>query len=352
MHRVNSEKYIKLFSSLGERLSGFGGDVASREAIGAAIKANPWFTERDITSAVEALRTYMLQSGVLARWLGRYGTECSGGKDIAVIMAGNIPLVGFSDLLCVISAGDRCHLKMSGKDTVLMEYVAGLLKDIDPDIPIEEYREDCRYDAAIATGSDNTNRYFRSEFSGIPSLLRGSRSSVAVLGGGETESLLRLLSGDVFRYSGLGCRNTSLIFVPEDYDIAFLGRTIMPAAQDINACYINNYLQNRALLSVKGEPFEDFGCFLMQEKDVFADSSARMSAKDAFPVSISTVNYCRYGRLDEVGEWLDANDGAMQCVVTDVAAHPRAVTFGQAHSPYPWDYPDGRDVMEFLCGLK
>ncbi len=376
---MNAEKYIRLFSSLGVRLSGFGGDEASRRVIAAAMDENPWFTEGDIIMAVEAIRTHILQPDILAEWLGRYRVDYSSMRDIAVIMAGNIPLVGFSDLLCIIAAGDMCHLKMSGKDSVLMKYVAGLLKYIDPAVPIAEYRVCGRYDAVIATGSDNTNRYFRSAFSGIPSLLRGSRSSVAVLGGDETDDMLRLLSTDVFSYSGLGCRNASLIFVPELYDIDRLGRVITPAAENINAGYLNNYIQNRALLTVKGEPFKDFGCFLMQEKEVLADSASskisskdaagthpsqmsakdaadscplQMYAKDAFPMNISSVNYCHYSRTEEVGEWLAANDGAVQCVVANTLNHPRAVTFGQAHRPYPWDYPDGRDVMEFLNGLS
>jgi hypothetical protein len=336
---MNMDKYTGLFVSLGERLSGFGGDAASRGAIAAAMNDNPWFTTNDIMTAVEAIRTRMLQPGILSEWLGRYDTgRCARAKDIAVIMAGNIPLVGFSDLLCVVAAGDRCHLKMSGKDSALMKYVTDLLKDADPAVQISDYHKGGRYDAVIATGSDNTNRYFRSAFSGIPSLLRGSRSSVAIIDGGEPADKLGLLSRDIFGYSGLGCRNTSLVFVPRDYDIDRLGRAVTPAAENVSAGYINNYVQNRALLSVKGEAFADFGCFLMQEKD-------------SFPMNISSVNYCRYNRTEEVGRWLDANDGEVQCVVAENFPHRRGVAFGQAHYPYPWDYPDGRDVMAFLGEL-
>ncbi len=342
----NIDRHISLFASLGERLEGFGGDAVSRAVIASAAKANPWFMESDIVEAVEAIRTRMLQPEILAEWLGRYPAERSVTKDVAVIMAGNIPLVGFSDLLCVIASGNRCHMKMSGKDSVLMGYIAGLLKDIAPDVPVFEYREGSAYDAVIATGSDNTNRYFRSAFSGIPSLLRGSRSSVAVLGGGESECVLKLLSRDIFRYSGLGCRNVSLIFIPRDYDIAMLGAAITPASKNINPSYLNNYRHNKALLSVKGEKFEDMGCFVMQERA-------------GFPVNISSLNYCRYDSLEEVGGWLAANEDAVQCIVADLLSHPhmsvlsalshpRAVPTGQAHGPYPWDYPDGRDVMDFL----
>lgn len=332
------EKFIELFSALGERLSDFGGDAASRRAIDAAREDNPWFTESDIIYAAEALRMYMLQPDILSRWLERYDTDHSRRREVAVVMAGNIPMVGFSDLLCVIAAGDVCHLKMSGKDSALMNYIVDLLKDIDPAVPVETYCKGGRYDGVIATGSDNTNRYFRSAFSGIPSFLRGSRSSVAVLGGGEDESRLKLLSGDVFRYSGLGCRNVSLIFVPENYDIDRLGRAIAPEAEYLNEGYLNNYRQNKALLSVKGEPFADFGSFVMQERDTF-------------PMNISSVNYHRYNCMEEVRQWLEANDDAVQCIVTDILPHPRAAAPGQAHRPYPWDYPDGRDVMEFLDRL-
>jgi hypothetical protein len=326
---------LKIFSALGQRLSGFGGDEASRKAMEAAVEANPWFTESDIRYAVEAIRTRMLQPDTLREWPARYDLKRAEGKDVAVIMAGNIPLVGFSDLLCVIAAGCRCHIKMSSKDTSLMRYVVGLLREIDSAVPIAEYREGGRYDAVIATGSDNTNRYFRAAFANLPALLRGSRSSVAVLDGTESIEKLKLISGDVFRYSGLGCRNTSLIFVPEDYDIEYLGQAITPSAEETNPLYINNYRQNKALLSVKGEPFADFGRFVMQERE-------------GFPMSISSVNYRRYHHADEVVAWLAANDEAVQCIVSEGIPHPRAVPFGQAHLPYPWDYPDGRDVQEFL----
>ena len=161
-------------------------------------------------------------------------------RRVLVVMAGNIPLVGFFDMLCVLAAGHRCLVKPSAKDTVLMEYVIGLLRGIDPQVPVEFYDGSTSPDAVIATGSDNANRYFRAQYAGIPALLRGNRQSVAVLGGRETPAQLTALADDIWAYSGLGCRSVSLLFLPEGYDLQLR----MP---EVNVKYRNSYRQQKAL---------------------------------------------------------------------------------------------------------
>ena len=185
---------IETFSALGARLLGFGDDDATRAVIDSACRANGWFTPADIRRAVRAIACDMLQREKLEAWLADYpALPVAEPRRVLVVMAGNIPLVGFFDLLCVLVSGHGCLVKPSAKDSVLMEHVVGLLREIDPSAPVRLYDGTSPVDAVIATGSDNANRYFRAHYAGIPSLLRGSRQSVAVLSGRETPEQLAFL---------------------------------------------------------------------------------------------------------------------------------------------------------------
>lgn len=270
----------------------------------------------------------MLRRDALAEWLAPYPVPVAEPRRVLVVMAGNIPLVGFFDMLCVLAAGHRCLVKPSAKDTVLMEYVIGLLRGIDPQVPVEFYDGSTSPDAVIATGSDNANRYFRAQYAGIPALLRGNRQSVAVLGGRETPAQLTALADDIWAYSGLGCRSVSLLFLPEGYDLQLR----MP---EVNVKYRNSYRQQKALLTMGGQPFRDLGAAVAVEER-------------AFPAALSRINYSFYKSPAEVGAWLAEHDAGLQCVVSECIACRRRVDFGHAQSPGLTDYPDDRDVIEFL----
>ena len=246
-------------------------------------------------------------------------------------MAGNIPLVGFFDLLCVVTAGHRCLVKMSSKDAVLMSFVIDQLKKIEPDIPVAVYDGTTPFDAVIATGSDNANRYFRSLYAGVKTLLRGNRHSVAVLNGRETSGQLEALSDDIFSYSGLGCRNVSLIFVPRGISLRFASRRMNPK-------YLNNYRQRKALREMCGDPFFDLGFALLIRQS-------------EFPQALSEVSVVEYDDLSQVAAWLREHDAELQCVVSDCIDHSRRVPFGRSQRPALSDYPDAVDVMEFLYDL-
>ena len=320
---------IETFSALGARLLGFGDDDATRAVIDSACRANGWFTPADIRRAVRAIACDMLQREKLEAWLADYpALPVAEPRRVLVVMAGNIPLVGFFDMLCVLAAGHRCLVKPSAKDTVLMEYVIGLLRGIDPQVPVEFYDGSTSPDAVIATGSDNANRYFRAQYAGIPALLRGNRQSVAVLGGRETPAQLTALADDIWAYSGLGCRSVSLLFLPEGYDLQLR----MP---EVNVKYRNSYRQQKALLTMGGQPFRDLGAAVAVEER-------------AFPAALSRINYSFYKSPAEVGAWLAAHDAGLQCVVSECIACRRRVDFGHAQSPGLTDYPDDRDVIEFL----
>ena len=314
---------VDIFSALGEQLTRFGGDDASNRIIDEAIAANGWFTRADILRAVEAIRTEMLDSEKLAAWLSHY-TKAVEPKRVAVIMAGNIPLVGFFDLLCVVAAGHECHLKPSSKDSVLMRYVVEQLRDIEPNIAIYNYSADAAYDMAIATGGDDANAYFREHFAGTRTLLRGSRHSVAVLNGNESTEELQALYNDITAYSGLGCRSVSMLFVPRGYIPDF------KRGEAENAKLMRNIQAMRAMLTIEGAEFWDAGAFIMRRGEDFAQS-------------LSVVTLREYAYIEEVKKWIEENAEHIQCIVSRTD-----IPFGRAQYPALMDYADGVDTMRFL----
>lgn len=314
---------VDIFSALGERLTRFGSDDASNRIIDEAIAANGWFTRADIFRAVEAIRSEMLDREKLMAWLSHY-TKAVEPKRVAVIMAGNIPLVGFFDLLCVVAAGHECHLKPSSKDSVLMRYIVEQLRDIEPSIAIYDYSADATYDMAIATGGDDANAYFREHFAGTRTLLRGSRHSVAVLNGNESAEELQAIHNDITAYSGLGCRSVSMLFVPRGY-IPDFKRGVAE-----NAKLRRNIQAMRATLTIEGAEFWDAGAFIMRRGEDFAQSLAVVTLRE-------------YSDIEEVKKWIEENTEHIQCVVSR-----SDIPFGRAQYPALMDYADGVDTMHFL----
>lgn len=318
---------VDIFIALGERLADFGSDDHSNRIIEEAVAANGWFTRSDILRAIDAIRVEMLDRERLANWLKNY-TKCVEAKRVAVIMAGNIPLVGFFDLLCVLAAGHECHIKPSSKDSVLMRYVVEQLRDIEPNIAIYDYSSDAKYDMAIATGGDDANVYFREHFAGTRTLLRGSRHSVAVLNGAESKEELCALYNDITAYSGLGCRSVSMLFVPRGY-VPNFERGVAE-----NKKLKRNIQAMRATLTIEGAEFWDAGAFIMRRGSDFAQS-------------LAVVTICEYSDIEEVKAWLKSNTEHIQCVVSNIGiegSHP----LGRAQYPALMDYADGVDTMRFL----
>lgn len=319
---------IDIFAALGERLRSFGSEPESQLRMAMAVEANGWFTERDLRRAVEAIRTEMLDRCKLESWLADY-RPVSVPRRVAVVMAGNIPLVGFFDLLCVVASGNECYVKPSSKDSVMMSYVIDALRTIEPSVPIFDYDPDASYDMVIATGGDDANRYFRTRFAGVKSLLRGSRHSVAVLSGAESEAELRAVVDDITFYSGLGCRSVSMLFIPRDFRLERL------YVANSGGKYYNNYLTARAMLTMQRREAVDCGAFLCVEQQCFTSV-------------LSCVAYVRYDDMSQVEEWLAEHDDELQCVVSTVTSLPRQVLPGRAQCPTLWDYADGVDTMAFL----
>ena len=321
---------VDIFVALGKRLQYFGTSEESRDIIALAIEQNPWFTEQDILSAVEAIRTEMLDRAKLEEWLQGYPTITTPQRG-AIIMAGNIPLVGFFDLLCVLCSSHEAHIKPSSKDRVLMLHIVDLLRSIEPSILIYEYSAEEHYDMVIATGGEEANRYFESHFADTKRLLRGSRHSVAVLDGTESERELRGLYEDITAYSGLGCRSVSMIFAPEGLDI------ILPKGEAHNPKLRRNIASMRALYMMQGRTFGDYGSFLTIEGTAFA-------------TSLANVVVHRYRDIRDVKVWLREHSEEIQCVVSHLDIEG-AVALGEAQHPRLSDYADGVDTMEWLVSV-
>ena len=184
------------------------------------------------------------------------------------------------------------------------------------------------YDMIIATGGAEAAKHFSRQYSSIPALIRGSRHSVAILTGKESNEELQGLQRDIFTYNGLGCRNVSLVFLPRGAELSI-------PAPTMNPMYHGNYLHNRAMRQMMGEPFSDMGEYILVEELSFSSN-------------ISQINYCFYDAIEQVEQWLSENDEQIQCVVANITNHPRRVAFGRAQYPTLWDYADGVDVMRFL----
>ena len=319
------KRVIDIFVELGERLR-----AIPQSVIAAAEQQNEWFCQ--VPTAIDAICSQMLDRAKFEQWIAHYTITPHTPKHVAIIMAGNIPAVGFADLLYTIASGNIAVVKYSSKDRVLMEYIVNQLLDIEPQLAIEQYNSNSVIDAVIATGSDTAALHFKAMFGHIPTLIRGSRHSVALLSGNEDKSELEALSRDIFTYSGLGCRNVSLIFAPQGFDFQL---TVPQMPQGFQ----NNYRQARALMILQDQPFKECNGALIVE------------GKAEFPRYISRINLCRYNSINEVKEWLADNNSRLQCVVSSDNIHPRTVPFGKAQYPMLNDYADDIDVMNFLLTL-
>ncbi|MBP3383610.1 MAG: aldehyde dehydrogenase [Tidjanibacter sp.] len=311
--------------------------VFTEEIIGEACEQNPWFTHSDIEFALEAIKEQFLDIDKVVDWLDSHSiTPHTEPKKVGVICAGNIPLAGFFDTLCVLAAGHICLVKPSSKDTPLMMALCSFLQCCGA--PIELLHDNQEPDAVIASGSDMAMSAIGSTYGSIPTLLRGHRSSVAVLNGNETEEEILELGEDMFRYNSLGCRNITLLWLPEGYDLERFVLTLQPKRDIVSPKYVGGYRQAKATAILTGESVVDGGFFLLQHSPTF-------------PTRLAQVNIATYRTTSEVEEWLSANDTHIQCVAISAhtpLSHPRSAIFGQAQRPTLNDWPDGVDTLEWL----
>ena len=301
---------------------------------------NSWFTRDNLLLSVENW-SKALKKNNLNNWVAKENIVKIESKVIAIVMAGNIPLVGFHDFLSVLISGHSVLVKQSSNDKHLLPYMAKYLEYIEEDFKGKiEFTEDklTNFDAVIATGSNNTARYFEYYFKNKPNIIRKSRNSVAVLTGNETEEQLQKLSNDVFTYFGLGCRSVSKLYVPKNYDFNhfFSG---MYVKKDIinNAKYANNYDYNKAV-------------YLMSEFDLLENGFLMIKEDESYASPIATVFYEYYDNLIDLKIKLYEDKEKIQCIVANNLIE-NEVDFGETQNPNLWDYADGVNTLQFLSSI-
>ncbi len=307
-----------------------------------AKQKNAWFTEEQTTNAVKATGK-LLNKKDLSTWTQNYNFTSSPQK-IGLVLAGNIPMVGFHDILAVVLSGNIALIKLSSSDDILIPKILKKLIEIEPgfssQIKFTERLEG--FDAIIATGSNNTSRYFEYYFSKVPHIIRKNRNSIAILSGNETTEELKALGKDIFDYFGLGCRNVSKLFVPEGYNFV----PFFEAIEEYHTIknhnkYNNNYDYNKSIFLVNKAPHLDNGFLLVTQSE-------------SLHSPLAVVFYDEYQQLAELKALLENKKEEIQVLVTHINDDFAIAKthFGNSQQPALWDYADGVNTLEFLASLN
>ncbi len=324
-HNADSEGRFSLFK-----------DVLIR-----AEQQNTWFTQENLFFTIQQWSDLLTEEN-LTQWLSNYKLDNqSDSKTIGVVMAGNIPLVGFHDFICILLSGNKVLAKTSSNDKVLLPFLCDFLVQQEPSLQDNiEFTEGKfeHFDAVIATGSNNTSRYFEYYFGKKPNIIRKNRNAVAILTGNESKQQLEALGEDVFRYYGLGCRNVSKIYVPKDYDFDLLFKALF-AYKDIihQTKYANNYDYNKAV-------------YLMSEFKILDNGFLILKEDESLSSPIASLFYEFYNSEEALKQELANREEDIQCVVSK-GWFSHEVDFGETQKPRLSDYADGVDTMKFLLEL-
>ncbi|MDQ3291424.1 MAG: acyl-CoA reductase [Bacteroidota bacterium] len=334
------ETRLQAFVQLGRQLNALSPEQV-QELAQQARRQNAWFDELNVRQALKSIAA-MLNETQLRTWLAAYDLTTPHPRKIGVIMAGNIPLVGFHDLLTVLLSGNYLYAKLSSEDTFLPKWLVQQLINIEPEfkdfVVFVDLLKDV--DAVIATGSDNTARYFEYYFSKKPHIIRRNRSSLAVLSGFESPEELAKLGNDIFQYYGLGCRNVSKLFVPEGYNPEPLFQALESYKWVMDHHkYANNYDYNKSIMLVNQTPHYDNGFLLLTENKQLVSP-------------ISVVHLETYSSQEDLKQKLTAVDDKIQCVVSALGWYHGSIPFGEAQCPNASQYADNVDTLAFLSGLN
>lgn len=331
---MNLQQRLEILSQLRQYISAQ--PTEWQNACRQAEQLNNWFTQRFIQTAAEAVAVNFLNNDLLRNWADYYHLDDNiTPKTVGIVMAGNIPLVGFHDFLCVFVSGHKQVCKLSSKDDVLLKHLVTKMTEWNPAVAervqFNSMLKDC--DAYIATGSDNSARYFDYYFGRYPSIIRKNRTSVGILTGNETEADLSLLADDVMQYFGLGCRNITKLYVPTGYNFVPLLNALRKYSWMFNHHkYRNNYDYQLAIYLMNNIYYMTNDCIVMIENEqVFSP--------------IGTLHYSFYQQKSDVIKSLQGNEQVQSIIGTD------HIPFGRAQQPALMDYADGVDVMAFLLGL-
>ncbi|HEA23457.1 hypothetical protein LCGC14_1924830 [marine sediment metagenome] len=312
-----------------------------KDTITLAEHKNGWFIEDNVRFALKSWGN-LLKEDQLETWLSTYDLNLSQRKSVAVIMAGNIPMVGFHDLLAVLLTGNRAMIKLSSNDNVLISFIRNYLISIEPlfkDLIFVVEGKMEGFDAVIATGSNNTARYFEYYFGKVPNIIRKNRNSIAVLTGNESKAHLEALGEDIFRYYGLGCRSVSKLFVPEGYTFEPFFESIYTYHPIVERQkYANNYDYNKAV-------------YLMSEFEILDNGFLILKEDESYASPIASLFYEKYDNLETLRERLKREKNQLQCIVGNGVLE-NETPFGHTQNPSLTDYADGVDTIEFLLNIN
>ena len=343
---MNINRRIQLISDIGEFLKNYLDEdfdnstddklVKFKDIITKAQSKNPWFTDENIKVNLTYWSNKLTKHN-LNKWLSKYNLNNILRKNIAIIMAGNIPLVGFHDFICVFLSGHNSVIKLSNSDNFILPFLTDLMKVSSERIVYSDsFLKD--YDGVIATGSDNTSRYFDYYFKNKRSIIRKNRNSIAILNGEESDDDLKSLSQDIFTYFGLGCRNVSKLYVPKNYNFDLFFNSIFGYKELINNHkYANNYDYNKAIYLMSEYKFLDNGFFIVKEGNEMHSP-------------ISTINFEYYDNVSILREKINLEDDNIQCIVSNIEFKGK-VDFGETQNPSLNQYADNIDVMSFLLTI-
>lgn len=348
---VNIEERIAAFVKLGRILKSID-DTASRQDDGKIKNLNrlieeghiynPWFTVENVHHAIYSLGC-SLEEEKIRKWLEFYELNLvKEPKKVGVVMAGNIPFVGFHDFLCVLLAGHQFIGKLSSDDQKLLPAIADILYELEPRLnDFVKFTDErlAHFDAIIATGSNNTSRYFEYYFGKYPHIIRKNRNGVAVFTGNETKAELTAFGKDLFLYFGMGCRSVSKVFVPVGYKFDGMFEAIESYSNEMDQFkYKNNYEYYKSIYLINQVHHFDNGFLLVKEESGYASPP-------------SVLFYEEYENLDLLKNRLVVENEQIQCVVSHATELENVIPLGQAQNPELWDYADGIDTMKFLISL-
>lgn len=337
MSVLTQEKVIIAFKKLGKFLAS--STDALESAMYLAQNANAWFTPENIKKSIASFAG-MLNEADIDNWFQTISFSPS-PKKVGLILAGNIPMVGLHDVLSVLATGNTALIKLSSSDDKLIKAILQQLVAIEPSFQdrIEYVVRLKDFDAVIATGSNNSSRYFDYYFGKVPNIIRKNRNSVAVLDGSESFQDIQNLGADVFDYFGLGCRNVSKIYFPKDYNIAEFYEGIESYQPIINHFkYNNNYDYNKSIYLVNAAKHFDNGFLLLKEDGNLTSP-------------LAVLFYEEYENPRELEEKLRAKAEQIQCVITKIPLNIKTFNFGESQHPKLWDYADDINTAEFLNSL-
>jgi len=337
MSALTQEKVIIALKKLGRKLTN-PTDILGN-ALSIAENSNAWFTLENINKSILSF-SKMLNDADIDHWFKTISFT-STPKKVGLILAGNIPMVGFHDILCVLATGNIALVKLSSSDDKLIKAVIDELMNIEPAFLNRiEYVERLKdFDAVIATGSNNSSRYFDYYFSKVPNIIRKNRNSVAVLDGTESKEEIENLGNDIFDYFGLGCRNVSKIYFPKGYDIANFYEGIEKFLPVINHFkYQNNYDYNKSIYLVNAAKHFDNGFLLLKEDESLTSP-------------LAVLYYEEYENIQDLDQKLNLQSANIQCIVTKANLNANTFAFGESQHPKLWDYADNVNTVEFLNNL-